>query len=657
MKYPAAVLGFFVDIYNMCGIAGIFLQQIDPVSIPTAGGLNLVKKMARTLAHRGPDGEGYWTNKGGNIFLGHRRLAITDLTLNATQPMHFTQEKVLPGGDPGPHYSIVHNGEIYNHIELRKILQQKGYTFHSHSDTEVILASYDHWKEKCIQYFEGMFAFAIWDEKEQQIFAARDRFGEKPFYYFEDKEHFIFASEMKALWAAGVPKVTDDKMLLNYLALGHVQNSLDKEQSFFENVYSLPPAHYLFCSRKDFRSKIHRYWSINKEITIDIGAEDAIGKFTELFNSSIKRRLRSDVIPGSCLSGGLDSSSIIASIAGQKIPGIHSPGTDKKLKTFSAVFPQFERDESKYIDTVIKRFGVDNFRIAPTAEGLVHDFDRLCFHQDEPFPTTGIYAQFKVFELASEHQVKVLLDGQGADEILAGYPRYIHWFLQEVLNQHKLGAATKEKKNLRKNGQVFKWDIRNIFAAFLPAHAALQLEKREYRNIKSQPDINPEFSRSLSGREWEGIHKPIVNKLNDILYFNTTEMGLEELLRFADRNSMAHGIETRFPFLDHELVEFIFSLPSRFKIHEGWTKWLLRKSMDKQMPDTITWRGEKTGYETPQRQWMENKLMQELIQEARKKLVTKGILKKSVLQKQIQPREAYAGDNYDWRYLCAAKYI
>ena len=612
----------------MCGITGIFLRHNGSGSVTVNHGLGLVRKMTNAIAHRGPDGEGAWTNAGGDIFLGHRRLAVIDLSQNAAQPMHFSREGVLPGATTNPRYTIVHNGEIYNYVEIRKILEQKGYVFRTRSDTEVILAAYDCWREKCLQYFDGMFAFAIWDDTEQQVFAARDRFGEKPFFYYEDKENFLFASEMKSLWAVGVPKTVDERMMLNYLTLGHVQNSMDKEQVFFENIYSLPPAHYLHFSKSHFKSKIHRYWSINKEIQIEISANNAIERFTELFNESVRKRLRSNVLVGSCLSGGLDSSTVLAYIARHKDHGMDK---GKKPKTFSAVFPSFEKDESAFIDQVARHLDVENFRVIPNAEGLANDIERLCFHQEEPFPSSGIYAQYKVFELARHHQVKVLLDGQGADEILAGYPRYIHWFLQEVLSRYKPGAERTEKMALLKNEQPFNWGIKNHFAAFLPAHAALQLEKREFRKTINHPDISPGFLKSLAGREWEGIHKPIVTKLNDILYFNTSEMGLEELLRFADRNSMAHGTETRLPFLDHQLVEFTFSLPAILKIHDGWTKWLLRYAMDKKLPDTITWRREKIGYETPQLHWMENKILQERIHEAKRKLVTKGILKRSVL--------------------------
>ncbi|MEP7255844.1 MAG: asparagine synthase (glutamine-hydrolyzing) [Ferruginibacter sp.] len=620
----------------MCGIAGILLHS------PNYAASLHVKKMTDTIAHRGPDGEGQWSNKKGTVHLGHRRLSIIDLSNNAAQPMPY-----------GNRYHIVHNGEIYNYIEIRSFLQNKGYRFTSQSDTEVILAAYDFWKEKCLQQFEGMFAFAIWDEKEEQLFAARDRFGEKPFYYYEDEEYFIFSSEMKALWAIGIEKKIDNKMLLNYLTLGHVQNCVDKEQTFFESIYSLPPSHYLIFRPSKQLSKIAKYWSINKETRIEISPGDAIEKFAELFNGSVKRRLRSDVAIGTSLSGGLDSSAVAATINFLK----SKPGASEKLQSFSAVFPGFEKDESKYINSVTQSSGLKNFQIEPTAADLINDFEKLCYHQEEPFQSSGIYAQYKVFELAKQQQIKVLLDGQGADEILAGYPRYIHWYLQEVLSRHKLGATQIERKAFQKNNQPFSWDIKNYFAAFLPSHAAIQLEKKEYHKTIHHPDISHEFLRSVNGRDWEGIHKPIVTKLNDILHFNTTEMGLEELLRFADRNSMAHGREVRLPFLDHELVEFIFSLPSQLKMHNGWTKFILRSAMNKKLPDEIVWRTDKTGFEPPQKQWMLDPLLQEYIQQAKQKLVGAGILTKKTLDKKIEPRAAHDERNYDWRYLCAAHII
>lgn len=622
----------------MCGIAGILLQAAN-----TMAPVHL-KKMTDAIAHRGPDGEGQWSNKKNTVHFGHRRLSIIDLSKNAAQPMSFASR-----------YQIVYNGEIYNYIEIRTFLQNKGYSFATKSDTEVILAAYDYWKEKCLQQFDGMFAFAIWDEKEEKFFAARDRFGEKPFYYYEDEGNFIFASEMKSLWAIGIDKMIDNKMLLNYITLGHLQNCIDKEQTFFEDIYSLPPSHYLiFYPATNQLSKITRYWSINKEAKIDITLSDAVDKFTELFTGSVKRRLRSDVSLGTSLSGGLDSSSIAFAI--NRLQNIDSSKNEHNiLQTFSAVFPGFENDESKYIQSVSSKFNIVNHQTQPAAIDLIHDFEKLCYHQEEPFQSSGIFAQYKVFELAKQHGIKVLIDGQGADEILAGYPKYIHWYLQEVLSRNKLGATRSERNAFLKNSQPFHWDIKNFFAAFLPSHAAMQLEKNEYRKTILHPDISAEFLKLSAGRDWEGIHKPIVTKLNDILHFNTTEMGLEELLRFADRNSMAHGREVRLPFLNHQLVEFIFSLPSQLKMHNGWTKFLLRKAMDKKLPDEIVWRKTKVGFEPPQKKWMEDPALVEYIQEAKRKLANAGILTKKALEKKVEPLAAHADKNYDWRFLCVAQ--
>jgi asparagine synthase (glutamine-hydrolysing) len=623
----------------MCGIAGILLHTPN-----TTAPVHL-KKMTDAIAHRGPDGEGFWSNEKNTVHLGHRRLSIIDLSSRAAQPMSLTNR-----------YKIVHNGEIYNYIEIRTFLQNKGYQFSTQSDTEVILAAYDFWKEKCLQQFDGMFAFAIWDEKEEKLFAARDRFGEKPFYYYEDAGNFIFASEMKALWAIGVDKRVNDKMLLNYITLGHVQNCVDKEQTFFDDIYSLPPSHYLtYIPASDKLSAITRYWGLNKEMKIDIAADDAIEKFTELLSTSVKRRLRSDVPVGTSLSGGLDSSSIVYSI--NQLQQKNSKHAGKQLQTFSAIFPGFENDESKYIQAVSANLNIINYQTQPSALDLIEDFEKLCYHQEEPFQSSGIFAQYKVFELAKKNDVKVLLDGQGADEILAGYPRYIHWFLQEVLSRHKLGATQIERRAFRRNGQLFRWDLKNVMAAFLPSHAAMQLEKREYRKTISHPDVSEDFLTLLKHQEWVGIHKPIVTKLNDILHFNITEMGLEELLRFADRNSMAHGCEVRLPFLNHELLEFVFSLPSQLKMHDGWTKFLLRNAMDKKLPDEIVWRKEKIGFETPQQNWMEDHAVQDYIHEAKKKLANAGILTKNAVNKKIDPLPAHADKNYDWRYLCAAQII
>ncbi len=619
----------------MCGIAGIISSNTSLVT------KDELIRMTDALEHRGPDGEGHWINPKGNTGFGHRRLAIIDLSAAGAQPMHYLNR-----------YTIVYNGEIYNYQEIKEDLKKKGYRFQSRSDTEVILAAYDCWKENCLQQFEGMFAFAIMDKKEQLVFAARDRFGEKPFYYAATNTFFVFASEMKALWAIGIEKKMDDKMLLNYLALGYVQNANDKTRTFYNGICALPPGTFATINIQTIQYKMHTYWNLEKDTVTNISPAAAVEQFQSLFNTSVCHRLRSDVTIGTSLSGGLDSSSILANI----------PPTGNAFKTVSAVFPGFEKDETTYIKSVgsylnaasLRQAHIRQYFVQPSALGLVKDFDAMCYYQEEPFTSTSIYAQYKVFELAKQQDITVLLDGQGADETMAGYNKYIHWHLQQLSGKSKFIDTYKERQLLQKNKVAYKWGIGNYLAAYFPAHAAIQLEHNEYLKTMRQPDISPGFISSLNGREWEGIRKPIIGKLNDILHFNTQTLGLEELLRYADRNSMAHGREVRLPFLNHHLVQFIFSLPASYKIHDGWTKWLLRKAMDKKLPDDVVWRKDKVGYEPPQYQWMHNEILQDVIHEAKRKLVNNRILKASVLNKKIVPRGAHENDNFDWRYLCAA---
>ena len=594
--------------------------------------------MADSLAHRGPDGEGFWINKDHSVGFAHRRLSIIDLSQAAAQPMHYLQQ-----------YSIVYNGEIYNYIELKRELKKSGYHFNTESDTEVILAAYDCYKERCLQYFDGMFAFSIWDEKEQCLFAARDRFGEKPFYYYTEKNVFAFASEMKGLWAAGIDKSIENKMILNFITLGYVQNPVNKSQTFYKSIFSLPPAHFLKFYPKNDHCTIEHYWDIDKQAQIKISEEAAVKTFDTFLYTAVNRRLRSDVPVGASLSGGLDSSSIVYYIKKQL------DGDRNNLKTFSAIFPGFEKDEQKYIRQVSAQFKIENFTVTPTADTLIKDFEKLCYHQEEPFPSASIYAQYKVFELAKKQNIKVLLDGQGADEMLAGYHKYVHWYLQEMVSRNKFSGAAKERRLLHKNHVDFHWNIKNMMAAFLPSHASIALEKKEYNKIIHNNDVTKNLMGYLKGREWEGIHKPVVTKLNDILYFNTVQNGLEELLRYSDRNAMAHGREVRLPFLYDEMVKFVFSLPSSFKIKNGYTKYLLRKLMENKLPQNIVWRTDKIGYEPPQKKWMETPLMKDFLYEAKEKLVKEDMLKPQVLAKKARSHHAHDADSFDWRYLCVAQ--
>ena len=426
----------------MCGIAGILTHQTDLLSVPR------LTKMTSALAHRGPDGEGCWINDGHTTGFGHRRLSIIDLGPAGAQPMHYLNR-----------YTIVHNGEIYNYRELREILMQKGYQFRSQTDTEVILAAYDCYQTDCLQYFDGMFAFAIWDEQQQTLFAARDRFGEKPFYYYFDDKQFVFASEMKAIWAAGIEKQINEKMFFNYFTLGYTQNPADGEETFYAAINKLPARSFILYHLPGHYISRSLYWNIDGDFINDtISSQQTLTEFNHLFNQSVQRRLRSDVPVGASISGGLDSSSVMAAI--QSI-------APQSCKTFSAVFPGFKQDESDWIKRVAEHFATANFTVQPNADRLIHDFEKICYHQEEPFQSASIATQYYVYELAAQQQVKVLLDGQGADEILAGYHKYYHWYWQQLFKTDK-NALRHELHQARKIGITEPWDIKNKLAAIFP---------------------------------------------------------------------------------------------------------------------------------------------------------------------------------------------
>lgn len=607
----------------MCGIAAIISR--DPSKVT----LERLKRMTESISHRGPDGETHWMNPAGNVGFGHRRLAILDLSAAALQPMHYLGR-----------YTILHNGEIYNYLELRAYLETKGYVFRSRSDTEVILAAFDHYGTDCCVHFDGMFAFAIWDEQEQKLFAARDRFGEKPFYYLQQAEQLLFASEMKAIFAAGAERRVDPAAIINFLAIGYTANGSTPDSTIFEGVLELPPAHTLIYNARTSSVNISRYWQLNKEAVTEISEADAITEFQALWSTAVSRRRRSDVPVGALLSGGLDSSAIVATLADS------TPG---RLSTFSAIFPGFPKNESAYIDMINQQFNCAEHLVQPDAENLVNDLDRLAWYQEGFISSASIYAQYCVYARAKQENITVLFDGQGADETLGGYSKHIPWALQELYRFDRNGFHTL-KQAFRNSGQTVNWSWRNALASYLPKITAGRLWERTLNQVKNISILNRDFVSSYHSAS-HLPEKPVVRRLNDILYHDTFQYGLKSLLQYADRNSMAHGREVRLPFLSHELVNFIFSLPLHFKIRSGFTKWILRKTMDDTLPPAITWRTDKVGFEPPQRVWMQHPLLQQRIREARARLVDQKILSPKVLTKKIQPLDSHAADNFDWRIL------
>ncbi len=526
-------------------------------------------------------------------------------------------------------------------------MEKSGYSFRSHTDTEVIAAAYDHWKEDCLSRFDGMFAFAIWDEKEKMLFAARDRFGEKPFFYHAGQYRFLFGSEMKALWAAGIPKEANEKMLFNFITIGYTDNPEKRGETFYRDIAKLPPASYLKLSLVYFTISVHRYWDIDlRDQDKKIGDEEAVEEFSRLFRDSVKKRLRSDVKLGGSLSGGMDSSSITAIVSKRMTGQAGKPD----FQTFTASFGGFDKDESAYAAQIAAALQMQNNSVNPGEQGFIQNFEQICYHQEEPFGSASIFAQYEVYRLASQHGVKVILDGQGADETLAGYHKYYHWYWQELFRRFRLKSSG-ELKSARQNGVEDKFGVKNAIAAIFPSFASIVMERQYLLRAIRQEDLTRDFVQQQSREAY--YTPPDHFDLNGVLYFNTMIHGLEELLRYADRNSMAHGCEVRLPFLSHELAEFVFSLPPAFKIRKGFTKWILRESMKDILPMGITWRTDKVGFEPPQKKWMENESIQSMIRSAKEKLVKKKILKPETLDKQIVPLAAHDADNFDWRYLAS----
>jgi asparagine synthase (glutamine-hydrolysing) len=574
----------------VCGIAGILNLNSSIVTIAD------LKKMTDVIVHRGPDGEGHWVGENKNIGFGHRRLSIIDLSEASRQPFHYANKR----------YTITFNGEIYNYLELRQELQAKGYSFRTTGDTEILMALYNEHREDMLPMLDGMFALAIWDEDRQELFCARDRFGEKPFHYFKSDEKFVFGSEMKELWAYGISKIVNHDKLNEFVNTGAPRARDKQTETCYDNIQILDAATSLTV--RDGKFIFKKYWSLDHvQINNDISLNEASKKFYELLRKSVELRLRSDVTVGSSLSGGLDSSAIVMLVDQLK-------SEEQGQKTFSARFKGFKKDEGKYIEEVVKKCkNIEAFNTWPAENSIEDIIEKATWHQEEPFGSSSILAQWSVMKLARENNVTVLLDGQGADEYLAGYLPEYKTYIYQLFYQ--------DKKRYKKE-----------FVAFKEKHGAVY-PIEPYENLESSRMKLGRWKANLTGKNIP--HDTLFNELKNY----TTKFGLKELLRYADRNSMAHSVEVRLPFLSHHLVEFVFSLPDHFKVKEGWTKLILRKSMEDLLPQSITWRVDKIGYEPPQKSWMENDKIKEIISEQRSKFNIENEVNESYVK------------STDWRLL------
>lgn len=619
----------------MCGIAGI--RSGDP----SLASRERLQRMADAMAHRGPDGAQYFTGQFQEIFAGlaQRQLAITAPSPDNRPPLRYLDR-----------YQVIHNGEIYNYRELRRALEQKGYAFRTQGDTELIAAAYADEGPGCLAQFDGMFAFAIWDEHTGTLFCARDRFGEKPLHYSYDDQSgsFLFASEIKALWAGGIERHLQSGMLLHFLTLGQTTHPHLPQLSFYEQVFRLPPGHYLQLEAGDKVPTIGAYWDLDKQRQELLPDGEAAAAFRDLLEQGLRQRLDSTVPMAITVSGGLDSSTLVAAAD-------HLRGKSTPLRSFSAVFPGFAKDESPFIEALASRYGLNHCAVIPDGDALVSSMETLARCQDEPFSSASVWAQYCVYQEASRQGIRVMIDGQGADEYLGGYGRYLPWFLRDF---HRLYGAKKtaaQVRALRARGWQVPWNLAQQWGSRFPVLTQTYLTRKAQREHARHPWIEPGFREAYSGAGF--IAKPLVNSLNDILYYDTLQGPLQELLRYADRNAMAHGIETRLPFLHHPLVELVFSLPPTQKIRDGETKWILRESYRTSIPEAILQRPGKTGFEPPQAAWMNIPAAQRAIQDAKQKLVDAGIYRATSLEAPVRATDAYERQAYDWRAWVASAFL
>lgn len=611
----------------MCGITGV-------IDFRSPSQLAAIEQMNNRVRHRGPDDEGFlfgnirsgeWKVFGGpdtypqlklpklqagaaegfQIALGSRRLSILDLSPAGHNPMSIADGK----------YWITYNGEIYNFVELRHELQQFGFTFNSETDTEVLLRAYEVWGVDCLARFNGMFAFALWDAEKKRLFCARDRLGIKPFHYYWDGKLFVFGSEIKSLLAhPGVRADPYEPVVYDYLVTGSLDHT---DETFFEGIRRLPQANYgiLDLETQDFHQQT--YWRVepNKELgDANSICQEKVDEFFDLFVDAVRMRLRSDVPVGTTLSGGLDSSSVVWAV-NRLMRDEHELTAEiigERQRTFTVYFDDETIDERRYVEQVVANTGVDAHLMTPTGpEALWNELETFQRFHDEPVSSTSQYAQWCVMRLAQQSGVRVILDGQGADEVLAGYIYYLGSLLAQTLRED--GLLDFVRLTHRSADKVLR---QPLFLAALGVYNALPMGlsrlfmgvgDRYFRHNTTVPlsMIEASFLANINGRA-TNIKNAANPNFGQHLSVNLMAHSMPALLRFEDRNSMAFSIEARVPYLDHRLVEYIFSLPAIYRVNDGWTKWVLRKSMDGKLPDEVIWRRGKLGFATPKEHWLQS---------------------------------------------------
>ncbi|MBX7491560.1 asparagine synthase (glutamine-hydrolyzing) [Helicobacter turcicus] len=554
----------------MCGILGCVYKDYD------ANARAKFVQSLQLLAHRGPDFQDFVQSD--NLFLGHTRLSILDLDMRSNQPMSYKDK-----------YTLIFNGEIYNYKELKEELYHQGYRFQTQGDTEVLLCAYDFWGEACVEHCNGMWAFALLDKVKKQIFCSRDRFGEKPFFYYEDTQKLVFASEIKAILPYLKERRANIPAMIPFIVRQNVDCYLN--ETFFKGIYRLNPSENLVIDLNTLSLSKTSYYTINKQ---EISSPNPALKVREILEDSIRLRLRSDVKIGGCLSGGLDSSCLNALIA-------KSYSNPKDFLAIHAKSSLQDNDESAYAKEVAKHLGIELCVIEPSKKEFLESLEQVIRVQDEPFGSTSIYMQYFVMQKARELGIKVMFDGQGADEIFLGYEHYFQYIYKTFKDANKEEEFFKDLKNFRYSKEMIKESlerVENVRAAFDRAKMGGVREKY------------------LDFAQFKEIYN-----YTSFYAFNVREIyknNLQSLLRFEDRDSMAFGVESRLPYLDYRLVDYVLALPISVKFQKGYLKFLLREACKDILPQNILWRYNKLGFESPQKLWLqEDKEMLEAINQSK----------------------------------------
>lgn len=583
----------------MCGINGILFFNDQFSDRPVTYFENEIRKMNDEIAHRGPDGDGTFISY--PVILGHRRLSIIDLSKEADQPMFNDDKSVV----------LVYNGELYNYKELIPDLKSKGHTFRTHSDSEVIIHSYEEYGFDCVNRFNGMWAFAIYDIKKKILFASRDRFGVKPFYYYSDPGQFVFSSEIKAILKIKKINQANHGKVFDYLAYGYKTNNGD---TFFQDIHELKPAHNIVIKfDKIDKPEFSRYWNFKETDHPEYNDKLIQEKITDLIYDSVKLRFRSDVPVSILLSGGLDSG-IIAKVTDELISD-HQLRNDK-VTTFTAVFPGFMYDESAIVKEVLSGLkNIDPVSLSPTGDNLTNEINKFIYGMGEPVFSTSSFAHYMLMKEISNYGVKVVLNGQGSDEAWCGYGRYfIGYFLLDILQSQPQNFVSQLTAISDKMKFSRKFIFSQIFKAIIPRRYGSYLRAKYNENIIDCLSID------YIKNNYAYFKNPVYSKLSKsnlkgYMRYNIQYQGFNQILHYEDHSSMQSSIEMRSPFIDYRLMELAFTLPDNLKIDNGITKKVLREIFKDKLPASVTGNHLKIGFMTPFDDWMDQSGMKNFTME------------------------------------------